>query len=242
MGDRLEPRPTEQTFASVVSDGGEYYAVAAMQAYCASRGEELHISDADVVGGFLHIPLVSFVPMFLNMPENLPHPLSGRYLEIKHAIYGLRESNRLFHLEMSRVLTVDAGFVASTVEPQQFIKYGPPGSGLKCIASVTVDDVLILTNSVDLRSSLLAALTSHFGELTVNLQTFMHTSVEFAWLPHGCVQLTQDKAIVRAASVVGVSHLPSVVLPYAPDFFASFTDAAELVPAATEIYASQNSP
>lgn len=131
MGDRLEPLPSEETFASVVADGSKNFAIASMQAYCASRGEFLHISDVDVVGGFLHIPLQSVVPMYLLLPANLPHSLAGRYLEIKHAIYGLRESNRLFGLEMSRVITVDAGFTPSLVEPQLFVKDSPPGSGQK---------------------------------------------------------------------------------------------------------------
>ena len=238
MGDRLEPLPSSETFASVVADGSKNFAIATMQAYCASRGEFFHISDADVVGGFLHIPLTSPVPLYLLLPPNLPHPLAGRYLEIKHAIYGLRESNRLFGLEMSRVITVDAGFTSSAVEPQLFVKDGPPGSGHKCIASVTVDDVLILTNSPALRDTLLAALTARFGQLTVNLATTVHTGIEFTRLPSGGVQLTQDKSIARAASLVGVSHLPSVAVPSSLEFFDVLADSLELVSVSTEVYAS----
>ena len=161
-GDRLPPLPTDDTFASVVSDGAKYFSVAAMQAHCRSRGDDLLISDADVVGGFLHIPLHCPVPMFLRLPSNLPHPLAGRLLEIHHAIYGLRESNRLFNLEMSRVITQDAGF-GPTADPQQFVQFDPVDPGIKCVANVTVDDVLILTNSVSLRQRLLDALAARFG-------------------------------------------------------------------------------
>ena len=219
MGDRLPVLPSEQTYASVVSDGAKGFAIAAMQAHCKARGEELLISDADVVGGFLHIPLNAPVPMYLRLPTNLPHPLAGRLLEIHHAIYGLRESNRLFNLEMTRVLLDDAGFSA-TVDPQLFVRSAVDDPGVKCVVSVTVDDLLILTNSIALRTLVLDALTARFGQLTVNLVTSIHTDIEFARSPAGAVILTQDKAITRAASVVGVAHMPAVSIPADSDFFA----------------------
>jgi hypothetical protein len=184
-----------------------------MQAHCQARAETFLISDADVVGGFLHIPLNSPVPMFLLLPDNLPHPLAGRYLLIEHAIYGLRESNRLFSLEMTRVITEVAGFVSTNGDSQLFVKTDSSDAGLKCIASVTVDDVLILTNSAIMRQRLLDALESRFGPLTVNLDSTLHTGVEFSRLSTGGVLLTQDRAIGRAASVVGVAHLSPVQLP-----------------------------
>ena len=52
MGNRLPSLPSSRTFASVVSDGAKMFCVAAMQAHCEERSEELIISDADVVGGF----------------------------------------------------------------------------------------------------------------------------------------------------------------------------------------------
>lgn len=55
-----------------------------MQAYCASRVEGLHISDADVVDGFLHIHLTSNVPLFLLFLANLPHPLVGHIKHLPH--------------------------------------------------------------------------------------------------------------------------------------------------------------
>jgi hypothetical protein len=224
MGDQLPPLPSGDTFAAVVSEGPKTLAIAAMQAHCQSRGEEFLISDADVVGGFLHIPLNSPVPMYLLLPDNLPHPLAGRYLLIHHAIYGLRESNRLFNLEMTRVI-IEAGFVATNGDSQLFVKSDLLDPGIKCIACVTVDDVLILTNSFIIRQCLLDALTARFGSLTVNLITVIHTGVEFFRLSTGGVLLTQDRAIARAASEVGVAHLPDVVLPADEYLFSSFVGA-----------------
>ena len=213
MGDRLPPRLGLQTFASVISDHAKFFIIALMQAYCASRQELFVISDCDVVGGFLHIPLNPPVPMFLRHPRALPHPLAGRCVRI------LRESNRLFSLEMSRVL-VKAGFKPAPSEPQLFSRFDSRDSALRYYACVTVDDVLILTNSPPMRDSLYAALTARFGSLTINLVSTLHTGIEIQMLPLGAVLLTQDKAIARAASLVGVSQLPPVSLPYDPQFFA----------------------
>ena len=68
MGNRIPPAMDEQTFASVISDGAKIFSIAAMQTHCDAHREALIISDCDVVGGFLHIPLNSPVPMFLHLP------------------------------------------------------------------------------------------------------------------------------------------------------------------------------
>ena len=102
------------------------------------------------------------------------------------------------------------------------MKFDKKDSGVRCLASLTVDDVLILTNSVVLRQDLLDALTLRFGPLTVNLVSSMHTGIEITRLPCGGILLTQDKAIARAASLVGVSHCSAVDMPFKIDFFAEF--------------------
>jgi hypothetical protein len=229
MGDRLDPLPSEETFAAVVGDGPKVLAIAAMQAHCTARSETLHISDADVVGGFLHIPLQSKVPMFLLLPSNLPHPLAGRYVEILHALYGLRESNQLFGREMTRILTEKAGFLPTAGDPQLFTKSDNKDPGLKCIASLTVDDVLILTNCLSFRQCLLDALADRFGPLTINLESSVHTGIEISRLPCGGVLLTQDSAIARAASLVGVSLCSSVDMPFNSDFFADLVGEEAVV-------------
>ena len=236
QGDRLPPKPTKETYASVVSDGAKFASIALMQAYCASRKETLYVTDADVVGGFLHIKLDSKVPMYLRLPPHLPHPLAGKYLQIHHAIYGLQESNRLFSLEMTRVIVSCAGYRAGQAEPQQFVRVAP--AGLKSIGNVTVDDVLILSNSTRLRDILLAALSVRFGPLTVNLESRMHTGIEMTRLSDDGILLTQDGAIARAASVVGVSLMPPIAVPADLEFFQTAFDAEEAVVVDSAIYSS----
>ena len=187
-------------------------------------------------GGFLHIPLNPPVPMLLRLPRNLPHPLAGRCVRILHALYGLRESNRLFSLEMARILH-GAGFLSTPSDPQLFYKFSPRDSALRCYACVTVDDVLVLTNSPPMRDALFDALTARFGPLTMNLVSTVHTGIEIRALSNGGVLLTQDKAIARAASLVGVSQLPSVLLPYDSQFFSSVV-GDEALPIAPTVYSS----
>ena len=150
----------------------------------------------------------SAVRMFLHLPRNLPHPYAGMYLEIHHALYGLQESNRLFSLEMTRVIVQDAGFVPNSSEPQQYIYVDPKDPGRRCIVNVTVDDVQFLTNVPRYRGLLTEALTKRFGPLTINLESTMHTGIEMTRLSNGEILLIQDQAIARAASAVGVSRMP----------------------------------
>ena len=238
MGNHLPPKSAEETFASVVSDGPKFVSMALMQAHCEIRQEALYIIDADVVGGFLNIPLNSPVPMFLHLPRNLPHPLAGKYLRIFHAVYGLQESNRLFSLEMTRVIVSDAKFRASRAEPQQFLRCDPVDPGIKCIGNVTVDDVLIVTNSLSLAEALLDALTTRFGPLTVHRDSQMHTGIEMVRRPDGGLLLTQDGAIARAASVVGVSHLPPIDVPTDADFFLASFPVLECSPVDSTVYSA----
>jgi hypothetical protein len=164
--------------------------------------------------------------MFL--PDNLPHPFAGKYVQVLSAIYGLQESNRLFALEMTRVI-LSAGFVQSSVEPEQFVKFAAGDSGKKCIVSVTVDDCLAVTNELAFAEDLDAALTKRFGPLTVNSVTKVHTGIEFVYYDNGAICLHQDASIARAASVIGVSHLPPVDIPAHDDFFRPLSDAEECV-------------
>ena len=225
---------THETFASVVSDPAKFLSIAIMQPNCARRGETLYISDADVVGGFLHIPL-NPVLMFLHLPPTLPHLLVGVYLRVHHAIYGFQESNRLFSREMNRVTVEDAQFESCLAEPQQF---GSPDRGLKCIANVTADDNLILTNPLPSCDRLIAALAARFGLLTVNYDSHMHTGVEMTRLSNGGILHTQDQAIAIAASVVGVSHLPPAAIPAELDFFLPSFAGDEVMPVDTATYSS----
>ena len=76
-----------------------------------------------------------------------------------------------------------------------------------------------MANEQSLVDVLFAALTARFGPLTSHAICKVHTGMEFSRFTNGAVVVTQDGAIARAASLVGVSHLPAVVVPVLADFF-----------------------
>ena len=130
----------------MASDNAKLLVLSAMEAHCAARGDSLIISDGDVVGGFLHIDLDSPMPLFLYFSPDFPHELAGKCVRILHAIYGLKRANQLFSQEFTRVV-VSAGFKQSVVEQQIYARSDPVDPGLKCVAALTVDDVLVISNS-----------------------------------------------------------------------------------------------
>ena len=237
QGSSVPDPPASETFSSVASDNAKLLVLSAMEAHCSSRDEPLIISDGDVVGGFLHIDLDSPVPLYLCFPPDFPHPLAGKCVRILHAIYGLKRANQLFSAEFTRVVE-SVGFRQSIVEKQVYIRSDPLDPGLKCVAAITVDDALMVSNSQELVDILLAALTARFGKLTFNAVTSVHTGLEISQPPGGGVLVVQDRAIARAASLIGVLHMPGVHVPVMKTFFDPPVDPAECVPVNPTVYSS----
>jgi hypothetical protein len=208
-----------------------------MQSHCSRRGEQLYISDADVVVGVLHIMLNSPFPLYLHFHKTFPHALAGQCVHIVHAIYGQQVSNRLFSDEMTRVLQ-GAGFTRSRVELQTYVKTNPVDPSQKCVVNVCVNDCLSLSNVQAMNLDVFAALKRRFGELTVNLVTTVHTGVEISQPPTGGVLVLQDQAIARAASLIGVFHLPPVALPALKTFFDAPADPSCCVAVDPTTYSS----
>ena len=219
-GDTLPVDPTVVNFAAVASDGDKSFALAAMQAHCSIRGEALRISDADVHDAFSQIkrPLGS-PALFIRFPKNFPHALAGLCLEVNGALPGFTESNRLFDLELARVLIQEAGFSNDICSPRTFVKFNAHDSGLKCIINTHVDDMRILDNSLSLAQDAVVALEKRFGPMRSNSPSLTFTGVECKQFSNGAVMQSQDRYIVRLAQAVGVAHMPPVEMPAHDDFF-----------------------
>ena len=240
QGQRLAPDMSlvESTYTTSASDGDKFYTLAVMQAYCASRGEHLNMSDFDVVGGFLRIKRTSAIRLFLRFPSNFPNPsYAGRLVEVFGALYGLKESNRLFSDEVDRVVR-SAGYKPSSVSPQTYILTDPLDSAKKSIVSVHVDDFRALDNAPELTAKLHAALVHRFTEITYNPVSKSFTGVEIDQSPAGPILCTQRKFISKVARSVGVSHLPSVDIPCDADFFAPSVTTEDLLPVSVAAYTS----
>jgi hypothetical protein len=186
--------------------------MALMQAHCKKRGESLNLRDFDITGGFLHVKRTSPVRMFLQLPRNLPHPLAGMLLEVFGALYGLRESNRLFSLEVDRVLRA-AGFSVSPLSPMLYFKRHPDDHDRVVLVSTHVDDFRTKDNCSSLTDSLKAALVARFMEVTEHNPSTSFAGVSYIQHPNGAVEMHQASYIERVAGLVGIAHLPIVDAP-----------------------------
>ena len=174
MGNQLISDPEVSNFSAVSSDSDKQFVLAMMQAHAENVGSALNLSSFDVVGGFLHIKQTSPIRLFLLIPSNLPHPLAGLYVEIFGALYGLRESNKLFSDELQRVV-LTAGFSPCPSSSMTFVASDPDDSDLKCVVSLHVDDGFCLDTCSALADRLFVVLT----ELLVHLQQSVTFNLSF---------------------------------------------------------------
>ena len=139
-------------------------------------------------------------------------------MEVFGASYGLRESNRLFTLEITRVIRT-AGFTPSIVSPTTFVAFLPRARKKKCVLTLHVDDGRMLDNCPRLTERLLAALTVRFGKMTTHDPSVTYAGIEMCAHSNGAVSVSQSRYIERVAVRVGVAHLPPVDVPAHSDFF-----------------------
>jgi hypothetical protein len=239
MGNQLISDPEVSNFSAVSSDSDKQFVLAMMQAHAENVGSALNLSSFDVVGGFLHIKQTSPIRLFLLIPSNLPHPLAGLYVEIFGALYGLRESNKLFSDELQRVV-LTAGFSPCPSSSMTFVASDPDDSDLKCVVSLHVDDGLCLDTCSALADRLFVVLTERFGPLTAkrNVQSLVYAGYEISRLSNGAIISTQDGLIARAASDIGVVHLPPVDMPSQDDFFQCSVTVSDLQSVNAVVYQS----
>ena len=136
----VDPSLVDSTSTSSSPDCDKFFQIAYMQAYCKENDLELFMNAFDVVGSFVHVMRLSQFPLFIFFPHNFPlAEYAGKYLEVFGALYGLKESNRLFAIEMDGVMTkalyTKAGSSAGT-----YVKRSATGKGL-CIVVTHVDYV-----------------------------------------------------------------------------------------------------
>ena len=238
-GDTLPVDPMVVNFAAVCPDGDKAFALSAMQAHCTSRGETLNLSDADVHDAFSQVKRpAGSVPLFLRLPKNFPHPLAGYCIEVLGALPGLTESNRLFDLELARVLIEEAGFINDISSPRMFVKCDAADPHRKCIISTHVDDMRLLDNLPQLSRDAINALEKRFGVMRVNSPSLTFTGVESQVLANGSIMQTQDRYIARLAQNIGVAHMLPVELPAQIDFFRLSTSIVDIQPVDPAVYQS----
>jgi hypothetical protein len=210
-----------------------------MVAHCNNRKETLNCTTCDVVGAF---PRVARPPdsirLYIRIPPKLPHPWAGGYLEILGAIYGLKESSRLFQIEMIKVLR-SAGFNPTSQSPMTFIATDPENPNLKSIASLVVDDIRNLDNCPRLTLKLHEALQKRFSEITTTADARMFAGIEQDLLVlNGITSISehQTKYILRTAKNLGVTHMPPILTLTMPDFYEPSSTAEDCLPADDDFF------
>lgn len=232
----------QSSFAAVVPMDDKHMTLAGMVAHCNSRNEVLNHSSCDVVGAF---PRVSRPPgsidLYLRLPKNLPHAWAGGYVRIKGAIYGLKESSRLFQQELVKVLQ-SVGFKPMPESTMTFQAIDKKDSNLMSIASVVVDDVSNLDNCPHLTTLLHEAVKERFQEITIDDGcVFAGIEHEFTVTdginqPRNSVFSHQNKYINRIARNEGVIHMPPVLALDMPDFYVDSHSPPDLVLADFDVY------
>jgi hypothetical protein len=238
-GSRL-PLPDGQiSFSAVVPDDDKQFTTAMMVGHVNSRNETLNITSCDVVGAFPRVSRpAGSVRIFLRIPATLPHPYAGGYVEIKGALYGLKESSRLFQLEMIKVMR-SANFIPTVSSPMTFLSQHPTDPGLKSIASLVVDDIQNVDNCPTLTTRLHQALRDRFTEITTSADCPIFAGIEQeVHVSNGrtSVHTHQSKYIVRTAKNIGITHMPAIKELTMPDFFEVSSDSSDVIPVNPDLY------
>lgn len=116
---------------------------------------DLKISQMDAVSAFLNGKLDTEV--YMEQPE-LFNDSTNRYCKLKKSIYGLKQSSRLWNDALNSVL-LNFGLKRSNTD--QCIFYSKSSSSVLIVA-IYVDDLIILSNDVNLENKLKRQLCSSF--------------------------------------------------------------------------------
>jgi len=159
-------------------------------------------------------------------------------LEVHGALYGLKESSRLFQLEMIKVLKL-AHFVPMASSPMTFLSTHPTDKNLKSVASLVVDDIQNVDNCSVLTTRLHDALRTRFTEITTTPDSAIFAGLEQDVLVQDgitSVSTHQTKYITRTARSIGVTHMPPVLSLTMPTFYDASISPSDLLPANPDLY------
>jgi hypothetical protein len=240
-GKRQPPDSFGETYAPTADGTSRLLALAAFQADAIKHGyiDDLGISDFDVKGAFLHVPLDSQRQVIMKLPSDISHPLAGQWVEVLKSIYGLKQSNHSFDVDLRKVI-LSAGFV-TTRDPciyvkthsAAYVKAHPDSRHHRCILSTHVDDGFGVYSHAPFWDDLLKALTERYGPLTTNSVTTSYTGIAFTRAPSGAITLSQRGYLLRLLGAIGMADVKPISTPSSPDFFHASTDAR---PVDTKLY------
>jgi hypothetical protein len=226
-GNRQPSDSFGETYAPTADGTSRLLALAAFQADAIKNGyiDDLGMSDFDVKGAFLHVPLDSKRQVIMKLPSDISHPLAGQWVEVLKSIYGLKQSNHSFDADLRKVI-LSAGFV-TTRDPciyvkthsAAYVKANPDSHHHRCILSTHVDDGFGVYSHRPFWDDLLGALTERYGPLTTNDVTTSYTGIAFTRSPSGAITLSQRGYLLRLLGAIGMADVKPISTPSSPDFF-----------------------
>jgi hypothetical protein len=232
----LQPEGTYgSTFAPTAMVSSKKLLIASFQAECFNDKTSFMLADCDIVAFFAKIKLESPYQIVIKLPDNLPHKLAGKFLELTGAMNGLKESNRLADLDL-RALMLQEGFTTCPSDPCVYAKVDKNNPKLKCIIPFTVDDGLILCTHRPYWDNLRIALEKRYDTIKFNESSTMHCGIGITrhpgtqTCPTGPITLDQKSYITRFSENLGITHLPPIYSPSKPNFFKPSEDLTPIEP------------
>ena len=146
----------------------------------------------------------------------------GTTYRLKKALYGLKQSGRLWY-DLARKLLIDLGFKSATTEPCFFYCLR---EGVLCIIILYVDDLLISSQSKEIREWLVKTLMKTF-EFTNNGVVSEYLGVRIMFVINDFqrfITLDQTKNISKVISTYGLQDVKSVSVPINPTVKLSHDD------------------
>jgi len=223
-GGNDQPRDSyRETYAPTVDESTTKVAIAAFHADAVKNNyvRELCMSDFDVPGAFLNIELDKTScprPIVMKIQEDLPHPLAGKWVLIKKGVYGLKQSNNLFELDIRKQFH-KAGFLPLESDPCLYMKVNLLDPSKKWFVSMHVDDGQAIYNDRSLYDDLIGVLEQRYGALTHNPVTSSFLGQGIHRSDKGGVTFTMEGYISGLCQKFGLSPTDKASSPSDKDLF-----------------------
>ena len=212
--------------------------MAAYYAHQQQTGTTFTHADFDITGAFLQCALPRTATggkqLVMRLPDGLNHPLSGQWVEVLGAIYGLKQSNAIFEKDLAACLaTIDlipaheTGTHASTAPDTSVYHYQDPSDPSRRLTLVIhVDDGQVFCTCSHLTDLLKNTLEKRYGAIAWNEQSPQHVGSTITRHSNGAVSLDMAQPITKALHNLGMDDVAPASTPSSPTFFQPATDLA----------------
>ena len=212
--------------------------------------ETLRISNFDLPSAFLQNRLPRSATggkqVVMKLQHNLPHPLAGKWVEVKGALYGLPWSNKSFWqdfdvtMQKAQFLPIqipDQPCLSTPIDNHIYSRFDPDDPNRKMVVPVTVDDGLMVgQDTLQFENELIGVLKERYGDnITYKEKTIDCTGFTLTRYEHGAISIDLEKYILKTVRLAGLENDPGATAPSREDLFLPPTDST---PCDQPIYAN----